>query len=120
MTTQPHQKKYDIVHSKEVFLAKEWHCFHRFGKKLDCLHLKDILKYECELYFKQPLTSQRCKIIVAYHTSNHRLAIETRRWMSISISRNTRLTVLLLLNPKMTWRTKTVLDYFQSEFEGIC
>jgi hypothetical protein len=36
---------YDVI--EEVFLAEEW-----YGKKLDYLHLKDFLKYECELYLK--------------------------------------------------------------------
>ena len=27
---------------------------------------------------------------------------------------------MCVVNPKVTWRTQTVLDYFQSEFEGIC
>ena len=37
---------------KEVFLAKDWNSFHLSWKKLDYLHLKDFLKYECELYWK--------------------------------------------------------------------
>ena len=64
---------YDDV--KEVFLAKERNSFHLFGKKLDNFHLEDFLKYECELYLKQLLTPLECKTIVAYPTSNHRLAI---------------------------------------------
>ena len=32
---------------------------------LDYLHLKDFLKYECELYLKQPLIPPQCKMIVA-------------------------------------------------------
>ena len=35
-----------------------------------------ILKHECEMYLKQPLTPPQHKIIAAYRTSNHRLAIE--------------------------------------------
>ena len=65
--------------------------FHLFGKKLDYLHLKDFLKYECELYLKQPLTPPQCMIIATYHTSNHRLATEIGRWTSILVSRDTRL-----------------------------
>ena len=42
---------------KEVFLTKEWNSFHFLGKKLDYLHLKNFLKYECEVYLKQPLTN---------------------------------------------------------------
>jgi hypothetical protein len=38
-----------------VFLGKEWNSFHLLGKELDYQHLKDFLKYECELYLKQPL-----------------------------------------------------------------
>ena len=40
------------------------------------LHLKDFLKYRCELYLKQPLTPPQRKIIVAYRTSNHRLTLD--------------------------------------------
>ena len=60
-------------------------------KKLDYLHLKDTLKYECELYLKQPLTPPQRKIIVSYSTSNHRLAIEIGQWSTIPISRDTSL-----------------------------
>ena len=49
-------------------------------------NLKDFLKYKCELYLKQ----SQCKIIAAYHTSNHRLAIETRQWSTIPTSRDIR------------------------------
>ena len=49
-------------------------------KELAYLHLKDFLKYECELHLKQPLTPPQCKIIAAYRTSNHSLAIEPRQW----------------------------------------
>ena len=75
MTTQPRQKQ----HMKEVSLAKEWNSFHLSRKKLDCLHLKDLLKYDYELYLKQPLTPPQHKIIATYHTSNHRLAIQIGR-----------------------------------------
>jgi len=51
---------------KKVFLGKEWNFFHLLGNKLDYLHLKDFLKYECELYLKQPLTPSQHKIIVSY------------------------------------------------------
>ena len=47
---------------------------------LHYLHLKDFLKYECELYLKQPLTPPELKIISTFHTSNHRLVIEIGRW----------------------------------------
>jgi hypothetical protein len=33
---------------------------------VDYLHLKDFLKYECEVYLRQPLTPSKCKIIVTY------------------------------------------------------
>ena len=60
----------------EAFLAKEWNPLHLSKKKLDYLHLKEFLKYECELYLKEPLTPPQCKIIVAYHTANHKLAMK--------------------------------------------
>ena len=61
------------------------------NKQLDYLYLKQIFKYERELSLKQPLTSPQGKIIATYCTSNHRLAIETRRWSIIPISRDTKL-----------------------------
>ena len=57
-------------------LAKEWNFVHLLGKKLDYFHLKDFLKHEIELYLKQPLAPPQCKIIAAYCTSSHRLAIK--------------------------------------------
>ena len=59
MTTQPHQEiAYDDI--KEAFLAKEWNSFHLVGKKLNYLHLKDFLKYKCEMHLKQPLIDHCC------------------------------------------------------------
>ena len=72
----PTTSKTTHVDIKKVFLAKEWNSFHLFSKKVVYLHLKDFLNYECELYLKQPLTPPQRQIIVAYRTSNHRLAIE--------------------------------------------
>jgi hypothetical protein len=62
--------------------------FHLLGKKLDDLQLKDILKYECELYLKQPWTPPQRKIIVAYRIANHRLAIEIGPQSTTPISRD--------------------------------
>ena len=42
-------------------------------------------------HLKQPLTPPQGKVIVAYHISNYRLAIKTRRWLTIPISRDNRL-----------------------------
>ena len=70
---------------KEAFLAKEWKYFHLTEKKQDYLHLKDFLKYECELYLKQSMTPSQYKYIVAYRIPNHRLAIEIRQWSTIPI-----------------------------------
>jgi hypothetical protein len=50
----PTTSKIALDDIKEVFLAKEWNSFHLSEKKIDYLHLKDFLKYECELYSKQP------------------------------------------------------------------
>ena len=72
--------------------------FSSLGKKLDHLHLKDILKYECELYLNQPLTPPQCKIIATYCTSNNRLAIENGQWSTIPISRDTRLCHIFYFN----------------------
>lgn len=43
MTTQHHQKSH-FDDFKEVFLVKERNSFHRLGKKLDYIYLKDALK----------------------------------------------------------------------------
>ena len=45
----------------------------------------DFLNYEFETYFKQPLSPPQHNIIVVYHTSNHRLAIELGRWPTTPI-----------------------------------
>ena len=57
-------------------------------------------KDECELYLKQPLTSPQCKTIVAYHTLNHRLAIETGEWPRVASSRDY-LTFAIIMRFKM-------------------
>jgi hypothetical protein len=59
----PTTSKFTFVNIKEVFLAKESNSFHLLGRKLDYLHLKDLLKYKCEWYLKQPLTTSQRKII---------------------------------------------------------
>ena len=87
----PPTSKTTNVDNKWVFLAKEWNSFHIYEKKLDYIHLKAFLKYECELYLKQPLSPAQHNINVAFHTLSHRLAIETGGWMIIPISRDTRL-----------------------------
>ena len=73
ITSKPHS----MLSRRLSFLINKWNPFHLSGKKLDNIHLKDFLKHECELYLKQPLIPSQCKIVVAYRTSNHGLAIET-------------------------------------------
>ena len=58
----PTTSKTLYVDIKEAFLVKGWNSFHLSTNKLDYLHLKEFLKYECELYLKQPLTPPQCKI----------------------------------------------------------
>ena len=86
----PTTSKTALVDTKEVFLTQEWNSFHLSGKNLDFIHLKHVLKYKCKLYLKQPLGPPQRKIIVAYHTTNHRIASEIGRRSSIPISRNNR------------------------------
>jgi len=88
---QPKNIKNKIRWYQGGFLAKEYNSFHLSGKKLDYLHCKDFLRYECELYLKQPLTLPQCKTIIAYRTVNHRLAIKIRRWSTIPIPSDDRL-----------------------------
>ena len=83
--------KTTYVDIKEAFLAKEWNSFHLFEKKPYYLHLKDFLRYKCELYLKQPLTPPQRKIIATYRTSYPRLPIIIGQWMIIPISRDARL-----------------------------
>ena len=71
--------------SWRFILLKKGTLYHLSWKKLDCLHLKDFLKYECELYSKQPSTPTQRKIIATHRTSNHRLAIENRQWPKLSL-----------------------------------
>ena len=70
-----------------VFSCQEWNSFQLSGKELVYLHLKDFLKYECELYLKQALTQPLRKIIVAYCILNHRLAIKIGHESNFPISR---------------------------------
>ena len=52
---------------EETFLAEGWNSFHPSVKKIDYLHLKEFLIYECDLtYLKQPLTPPQCKIFVIF------------------------------------------------------
>ena len=76
---------------KKAFLAKGWNSFQLSEEKLQYIHLKIFFKYKCVSYLKQPLTTPQHKIIVAYYTSNHRLAIEIGQWLTIPISRDNRL-----------------------------
>ena len=82
---QPNNTKITFGINEEAFPANEWNSFRLFGKKLDYRHVMDFLKYKCELYLKQPLAPPQHKIIVAYCTSNHRLAIKIGRWSTIPI-----------------------------------
>ena len=60
--------------------------FHLKGKKLDYLHLFSPMMWS-EAYLKQPLIPPQRKIVVAYCTSNHTLAITIGRWLTIPIPR---------------------------------
>ena len=73
----------------EAFLVEDGNSFHLSRKKLDHPHLKDFLKCEYEQHMKQLLTPPTTQDV--YHTSNHRLAIETRRWSTIPVSGDYRL-----------------------------
>lgn len=88
-TIQQHHKSHKLI-PRRFFLTKEWCVFHLSRKKLDFIHLKDVLKYKCKLYLKQPLGPPQCEIITAYHTTNHRIASEIGKGSSIPISRNNR------------------------------
>ena len=57
MTTHQNSKSKKVDGLKKAFLANKWNSFHLLGKKVDYIHLKDFLKYECALlHLKQLLT----------------------------------------------------------------
>ena len=62
---------------RRLFSLKSGALFSSLNKETWLPPPKDFLKYECELYLKQPSTPPQCKIIAAYRTLYHRLAIET-------------------------------------------
>lgn len=97
MGTSQHHQQSHLMLSKKSFLLRH-NSFHLMGNKIDYLHLKGFLDYECESYLKQPLTPPQCKIIAASCTSNRRLAIETRQWSTILISRDIRLCYFCFFN----------------------
>ena len=76
ITVQPHQNPRLMISKRLCILAKVWNSFHLLGRKLGYPHLKDSLKYECELYLKRPSTPPQWQIQKAYRTPNHRLTIE--------------------------------------------
>ena len=65
---------------------------------VEYLHLKEFLKYVCELYLRQWLTPSQRKIIAVYRTSNHRLAIKIGQWSTTIISRDNSLCHLCCYN----------------------
>ena len=56
------------------------------GKEMKLNHLFSPMMWS-KAYLKQPLTPPQRKIVVAYYTSNHTLAIAIGRWLTIPISR---------------------------------
>ena len=75
-------------------LEGETHTFIREESRLP--PPQGIYRYECESYLKQPLTLPQLKIFVAYHISNHRLAIEIGLTLSLEIQDSS--TLLLQCN----------------------
>ena len=84
----PTPPKITFVALKHAFLAQEWSFFYIMENKLDYVHLKDFLNYECESHLKQPLAPPQRIIIVAYHTPNHRFVEEIDWWLTIAILRD--------------------------------
>ena len=82
---QPNHIKNNILRYQGGFLAKERNFFHLPMKKLNYLQWKDFLQYKCVLYLRQPLNPPQFKII-AYRTSNHKLAMGIGQWTTILIS----------------------------------
>ena len=84
MTTQPYQKQHMMM-SRRLFLLKSGTLSISQGRDQSTSTSRiriPFLKYECELYLKQPLAPPQCKIIVAYRTSNNRLATKIGRWVT--------------------------------------
>ena len=88
MTTQHYQYP-NLMISRRLFLLKSG-TFHLSWKKLNYIHFRDFLIYECQLHSKQLLTPPQRKIIVTYRSLNHRLVIEIGWWLTIPISRDDR------------------------------
>lgn len=76
---------------KEAFLAKEWNYFNLTWKEFKIRCLTDFLHCQCVLNLEQPLTPPVLKIIGAFHTLNHKLAVEICRWSVIPIPRENKL-----------------------------
>ena len=125
---QPTTSKIVFDDIKEVFLASEWNSFQLSWKKLDYLHLKDFLKYECDLNLKQPLTPPHRNIIGAYGISNHRLAIEIGWWSSDHVSRDNAtfaLTMQLKTRHTLCWNVPYITPleisfchYMRMQYQG--
>ena len=82
-------QKQHVLTSRRLLLLKRGALFIPLGRNQITLHFEEFLKYECELYLKEPLTPSQHKIIVACCTLNHRLTTETGQCTIIPISRDT-------------------------------
>lgn len=69
-----------LVHKWKSFQLVTWN-------KIDHTLLEDFLNYNYATYLKQRVSLSQSKIIAAYHTSYHRLAIEIGRWPTTPLPR---------------------------------
>ena len=88
LTTQHHQKSHSMISRRFCLLKSGTLSISRGTLIQDYIHIKDFVKYKCKLDLKQLSKPPQCTIIVAYRTSNHRLAIEFGWWPTIPISRD--------------------------------
>ena len=79
--------KYAHVDIIEVFLAKEWKSFHLLGKKTRLLPPQGFyLKYECELYLKQPWLRHNTRSMLPTTPRTIDLPLKlNNEWISLSL-----------------------------------
>ena len=88
--TSEHHQKSHLMPSNMSFLLKSRTLSH-LTQEIGSPSPQGFLHYECESYLKQPLPPPQLKVVVAYRTSNHGLAIQSGQQSTIPNSSNQRL-----------------------------
>ena len=85
--SQRHQKSHLMLSRRPFLLKSGTLSTLRKGNHMISTS-RTFLNYRCKLYFKLLSTPPQHKIIVAYYTSDHRLAIESGCWSTIPVPRD--------------------------------